>query len=85
MEDLRPLVATCKHLRSEARDETITRLYRQKHAAHTRIYRLRRKIKELELTNRLLTACWISATNHNATINARVAEIVEKSQQDLPE
>ncbi len=85
MEDLRPLVATCKHLRSEARDETTTKLYRQKHAAHTRIYRLRRKLKELELTTRLLTACWVSATRHNETINSRVTEIVEKLHLDLPE
>ena len=85
MEDVRPLVATCKHLRSEARDETVARLCRQKHAAHTRIYRLRQKLKELELTTRLLTACWVSATRHNETINERVSEIVEKLHQDLPE
>ncbi len=85
MEDLRPLVATCKHLRSEARDETITRLYRQKHAAHSQSYRLRAKVKELELANRLLAACWASATGHIDLLHARIAEIVKHGQQDLPE
>ena len=85
MEHLRPLVTTCKHLRSEARDETITRLYRQKHAAHSQSYRLRAKVKELELANRLLAACWDSAARHIDILNARITEIVKKAQQDLPE
>ena len=85
MEDLRPLVATCKHLRSEARDETITKLHRQKHAAHSQSYRLRAKVKELELTNRLLSACWDTAARHIDILNARITEIVEKLHLDLPE
>ena len=85
MEDMRPLVTTCKHLRSEARDETITRLYRQKHAAHSQTYRLRAKVRELELANRLLAACWASATTHIDLLHARIAEIVKHGQQDLPE
>ena len=85
MEDLRPLITTCKHLRQEARDETVQRLFRQKHAAHAQTYRLKAKVKELELTNRLLAACWASAVRHNEVLNARVTEITKQTQQDLPE
>ena len=85
MEDLRPLITTCKHMRQEARDETIERLCRQKHAAHSRTYRLRSKVNELELANRLLAACWASATTHIDILHARIAEIVKHGQQDLPE
>ncbi len=84
MEDLRPLITTCKHLRREARDETIERLCRQKHAAHARASRLRRKVNELELTNRLLSACWVSATKHIEAVNSRIAEISRQT-QDLPQ
>ena len=83
MEDLRPLTMTCKHLRQEAKDETVERLCRQKHAAHARTCRLRRKVKELELTNRLLSACWVSATKHIEILDSRIAEIT-KHAQDLP-
>ena len=85
MEDLRPLITTCKHLRDEARDETVERLFHQKRAAHSQTYRLRLKVKELELANRLLAACWASATRHIDILNARVTEIAKQTQQDLPE
>ena len=82
MEDLQPLITTCKQLRNEARDETVLRLRRQKHAAHARTYRLMAKVKELELANRLLAACWASASRHNDILNGRIAEIVKQAQQD---
>ncbi len=84
MEDLRPLITTCKHLRREAMNETVERLCRQKHAAHSRTCRLRTKVKELELANRLLSACWVSATRHIEILDSRIAEIT-KHAQDLPD
>ena len=82
MEDLRPLITTCKQIRQEARDETVERICRQKHAAHAKAYRLRSKIKELELTNRLLAACWASAVKHIDILNARITEIEQNAQRE---
>ena len=65
-------------MRQEARDETVERLRRQKHAAHAQTYRLRAKIKQLELANKLLAACWTAAIRHNEVLNARVAEITKQ-------
>ena len=77
MESLRPLATVCKQLRQETRDDTVTRLQKQKHAAHTRIYRLNRKMKELELANRLLTAVWLTTKRQNEAIQAHVLRFVE--------
>ncbi len=45
MEDLLTLVTACKHLSHEARDQTVARLQKQKHAAHAINHRLRLKIR----------------------------------------
>ena len=80
--DIQPLATVCKHLRDETRDETVIKLSKQKHAAHAKCYRLQLKVKQLELTTRILAACWASATKHNEALNAKIAEIVK---QHFPE
>ena len=78
MESIRPLATVCKQLRQETRDDTVTRLQKQKHAAHTRIYRLNRKMKEMELANRLLAAVWLATKHQNEAIQAHVLRFVEE-------
>ena len=63
MDDLSALVVTCKHLHAE-RDEIITRLQKQKHAAHAMCHRLRTKLRSMELTYRLLFALYTSSEAH---------------------
>ena len=63
MDDLSALVVTCKHLHAE-RDEIITRLRKQKHAAHAMCHRLRTKLRSMELTFRLTLALYAASEAH---------------------
>ena len=72
------LSLTCKHLNNECRDSVKTKLKRQKHAAHAMTHRLRKKNAALELTNKLLTICWISVTRENKMIRENIAEYVRR-------
>ena len=79
MEDLRPLTLVCKHLRSESHDDTVARLGKQKHAAHAATHRLRKKVNELQLAVRLLSAVWIHTERQNATLRQQCRDFVEKA------
>ena len=81
MASIRPLATACKQLRQETRDDTITKLQKQKHAAHTRVYRLTRKVKELELANRLLTAVWKAMRRQTEAIQAHVHQFMEDARK----
>ena len=82
MEDLRPLTVVCKHLRSESLDETVTRLGKQKHAAHAQTHRLRKKVRQLQLTVRLLTAMWLNIEHHNSMLREQVQKYVDRAVAD---
>ena len=73
------MATVCKQLRQETRDDTVTRLRKRIHAADTRIYRLRKKLKEMELANRLLAAVWIATKHQNEAIQAQVHRFVEEA------
>ncbi len=77
MESIRPLATVCKQLRQETRDDTITKLQKRIHAAHTRVYRLNRRVRELELTNRLLTAVWKAMRRQTEAIQAHIHQFME--------
>ena len=83
MEDTRPLALVCKHLAQETRDETLTRMMKQKHAAHAATHRLRKKVRELELAVSLLAAVWTVTERHNAIMNARIDEIVSNAKKNI--
>lgn len=81
--ELDALTLTCRHLRAE-RDETIARLAKQKHAAHAMCHRMRRKLRQMELTNRLLMALFLASEQHNRVIAERVRTAVEAGMEELP-
>ena len=81
--ELDALTLTCRHLRNE-RDEVIARLAKQKHAAHTMCYRLRGKLRRMELTNRLLLALFLASERHNQVITERVAAALDAGMEELP-
>ena len=81
--ELDALTLTCRHLRNE-RDETIARLVKQKHAAHTMCYRLRGKLRRMELTNRLLLALFLASERHSQVITERVATALDAGMEELP-
>ena len=65
------LTITCKTLNLE-RDETILKLRRQKHAAIQTTYRLRQKLKELELTNRLMIVTYLAGAAHTRILEEQL-------------
>ena len=81
--ELDALALTCRHLRNE-RDSEMTKLAKQKHAAHAMCHRLRTKIRRLELSNRLLMAVYLATESHNRILRERVVDTVEAEMSDLP-
>ena len=69
-----------KHLRNECRDDDIMRLKRQKHAAHASNSRLRWKIRQLELTNRLLMAVYVTTERHNHILQMEITKFAKEAQ-----
>ena len=78
MENLTALSICCKHLNTDCRDLTYAKLKQQKHAAHAMVYRLRQKIEILELTNRILTICWIRVNKENRMLKEQISEYVDR-------
>ena len=82
--DLDALTFTCQHLRNE-RDHDMAKLVKQKHAAHSTCYRLRIKLRRLELANCLLLVVLTQSEVHNREIGNRIRTIVEAELTDLRE
>ena len=80
--NLDALTATCKHLNLE-RDASTLR--KQKHAAHTMCYRLRMKIRKLELSHRLLLAIYIATDYHNQILREQIKQAAQRELTDLGE
>ena len=80
--DLDALSLTCRHLRNE-RDDELAKLAKQKHAAHAMCHRLRRKLRKMELSNRLLLAVFLASEAHNRIIRERVITRTEAEMEDL--
>ena len=76
------LSLTCKYLNNELKEPEINKLKKQKHAAHSMCYRLRKKITTLELTNKLLTLCWISITHENRTIREHISDYIKEVREN---
>ena len=85
MEDILPLALVCSRLREETRDDTVTKLQKQKHAAHTRCYRLSMRIRELELANRLLAAVWVTTKRQNDEIHNQIQGFMQELEERAAE
>ena len=76
--ELDALTLTCRHLNSE-RNEAMAKLAKQKHAAHVMCYRLRQKLRRLELSSRLILALFLATENHNRALrNQTVTSLQEQ-------
>ena len=85
MEDVLPLALVCSRLREETRDDIVTKLQKQKHAAHSRCYRLTVRIRELELANRLLAAVWVATRRQNEEIHDQIQGFMQELEQRAAE
>ena len=81
MENFTALSICCKHLNTDCKDTTYCKLKHQKHAAHSMVHRLRKKIEILELANRLLTICWVRGNRENRMLKEQISEYVEDVRQ----
>ena len=81
--ELDALALTCRRLKAE-RDDEMAKLAKQKHAAHAMCYRLRAKLRKLELSNRLLMAMFLATESYCRTLRERVIHTVEAEMTDLP-
>ena len=77
MENFTALSLTCKHLNTECRDDTYTKLKKQKHAAHTQNYRLKQKNNMLQVTTILLTNCWLNLIRENEKLRNQITQYIE--------
>ena len=77
MDTLQALAVTCKTLHQEL-PSTLPRLQKQKAAAHTRAYRLRRRVLTLELANKMVLAMWLTARRHNELIQMEIDRYVKE-------
>ena len=80
--ELDALTLTCLHLRNE-RDHDMVKLAKQKHAAHSTCYRLRIKLRRLELANCLLLVVLTQSEVHNRELRDRIRSVVETELADL--
>ena len=80
--ELDALTLTCLHLRN-TRDYDMAKLVKQKHAAHSTCYRLRIKLRRLELANCLLLVVLTSSEVHNRELRDRIRSVVETELADL--
>ena len=76
------LTITCKHLNLE-HDSAVAKLRKQKHAAHQVAHRLKRKLRQLELSNHLLLMAYMAGTAHNRVLQEQLQQRVEAELQDF--
>ena len=72
MEHVKALGVTCKQLSVLTRDDQYTKMQKQKRAAHANTYRLRKKLREIEISNKLLTIMWINTNRHNSELQTQI-------------
>ena len=66
----------------ECRDKELQQLRRQKHAAHSRVYRLKLKLSELQLAKSLLLLVYLVASQENDRLRHQMQTRVAGSHED---
>ena len=65
-----------KFWQSETRDIEMQRMRKQKHAAHSNVHRLKRKIREMEVARRLLLVAFLATAHANSVLHGRIEQYV---------
>jgi len=66
-----------KYWSLECRDRELQQLRRQKHAAHSQVYRLKHKIQEIQLAKRLLLLAYLASCHENERLREQVRAYVQ--------
>ena len=69
----------------ECRDRELHQLRRQKHAAHSRVYRLKLKLSEMQLAKSLLLLVYLVASQENDRLRRQIQpRVADSHEDDLP-
>ena len=63
--------------RNECRDDHLSKLRKQKHAAHVQVHRLKKKIQEKELERGLLLVVYLATSRHNEILQSAIRKYIE--------
>ena len=66
-----------KYWSIECRDKELEKLRKQKHAAHSQVYRLKHKIQEMQLAKRLLLLAYLASCQENERLREQVRAYVQ--------
>ena len=72
------LMIANKFWNTECRDDELQRLKRQKHAAHNQVYRLRLKMRKMEIARRLLVVAYLATSHANSVLHERIERYVKE-------
>ena len=61
-----------KYWSIECRDKELQQLRRQKHAAHSQVYRLKLKLSEMQLAKRLLLLAYLASSHENERLRQQI-------------
>ena len=74
-----------KYWSIECRDKELQKLRRQKHAAHSQVHRLKRKLSEMQLAKSLLLLVYLVASHENDRLRRQIqTRAADSHEGDLP-
>ena len=73
-----------KYWSIECRDRELQKLRRQKHAAHSQVHRLKRKLSEMQLAKSLLLLVYLVASHENDRLRQIQTRATDSHEGDLP-
>ena len=73
-----------RYWRIECRDKELQKLRRQKHAAHSQVYRLKRQISEMQLAKSILLLVYLGTSHENDRLRQIQTRVADSHEGDLP-
>ena len=74
-----------KYWSIECRDKELQQLRRQKHAAHSQVYRLKLKLREMQLAKSLLLLIYLASSQENDRLRRQIqTQVADSHEDDLP-
>ena len=73
-----------KYWSIECRDKELQQLRRQKRAAHNKVYRLKRKLSEMQLAKSLLLLVYLVTSHENDRLRQIQTRAADSQEGDLP-
>ena len=79
------LQLTSRYWSIECRDKELQKLRKQKHAAHSQVYRLKLKLREMQLAKSLLLLVYLASSQENDRLRRQIqTRVADSHEDDLP-